>query len=99
MEVFAHVTQRLDRRICVRFDERPPDEVLTWIRRHGKFRPVGDGSGNAWHFKQISWHVLLQTLRQKQQWQLAERVRAVVKQWRDSDAAEASERNSNKAAA
>tara|TARA_B110000196_G_scaffold254902_1_gene224775 strand:- start:834 stop:1145 length:312 start_codon:yes stop_codon:yes gene_type:complete len=84
MDVFPHITQRLDKRICIQFDQRPDDALLRVIKHHGSHRPIGNGQ-RAWQFASESWGTMLLDLDTEGYPEIAQQVRGIMKQWRVSD--------------
>ena len=84
MEVFPHITQRLEKRICVQFDERPGDLLLYVLKCHGNHRPIGKGQ-RAWQFSSDSWAMLFNDLRGHGYSEVAESVAGIMRRWHVSD--------------
>ena len=86
MEVFAHITQRKDRHICIKFaDNNPPSKsLIQLLKSHGRHRPIGNGL-RAWQFKSNSWRRLQHDLIQAQHGDIALAMHRIEKQWRASD--------------
>ena len=87
MDVFPHITQRLEKRICIRFDQRPEASLLCVLKHHGNHRPIGSGQ-RAWQFASDSWRVLVSDLNRQGYPEVAKQLRGVVRQWRDSNRAQ-----------
>ena len=85
--VFPHVTQREESRVCVQFESRPCDTLRDLLREHGSHRPIGNGL-RAWQFDSLSWEPLHLSLSMAGYTELARSVRHVAQQWRLSQEAE-----------
>ena len=91
MEVFPHITQRHEPRICLRFDERPTTPLLEIVRSHGNHRPVGDHQPRAWHFPPETWEQLQVSLSLAGFKSISEEIHNVHQSWLRSEHAEDSQ--------
>ena len=80
MDVFPHFTQLKERRICIKFDERPSDALLRVLKMHGSHRPIGNGK-RAWQFNCELWRVLGRDLNMQGYEDVAQRVIRTAKAW------------------
>lgn len=89
MEVFPHITQRHEPRICLRFDKATHyTPLLEIIRSHGSHRPVGDQQPHAWHFPPEAWEKLEATLSHAGFKSISEEIHNVHQSWLQSEHAE-----------